>query len=68
VKTAWLTLAASFVVLAVYRTVSSAFSILILPLQDELAASRASVTLIFTAHMLMYSAASLLCGLLIGRL
>jgi len=66
-KTAWLTLAASFVVLAVYRTVSSVFSILILPLQDELAASRAAVTLIFTAHMLVYSAASLLCGLLIGR-
>ena len=66
-KTAWLTLAVSFVVLAVYRTVSSAFSILMPPLQDELAASRAAVTLIFTAHMLVYSAASLLCGLLIGR-
>lgn len=66
-RTAWLTLAVSFVVLGVYRTVSSAFAILVLPLQDELEASRAAVTLIFTAHMLVYAAASLLCGLLIGR-
>jgi MFS family permease len=66
-KTAWLTLAASFVVLAVYRTVSSSFSILVIPLEEELAASRATVTLIFTAHMLVYSIASLACGVAIDR-
>jgi MFS family permease len=67
VQNAWLTLAASFVVLAVYRTVTSAFSILVLPLQEELAAPRAVVTLIFTAHMLVYAVASFACGALIGR-
>lgn len=66
-QSAWLTLAASFVVLAVYRTVTSSFSILVLPLQDELSAPRATVTLIFTAHMLVYSVASFACGALIGR-
>jgi MFS family permease len=67
VRSAWLTLAASFVVLAVYRTVTSSFSILVLPLQDELAAPRASVTLVFTTHMLVYAVASFACGALIGR-
>src|SRR5216684_1013738 len=67
-NSAWLTLAASFVVLAVYRVVSSSFAILVLPLQDELAASRATVTLIFTAHMLVYSVTSLLCGVAIDRI
>jgi MFS family permease len=67
VRSAWLTLAASFVVLAVYRTVTSSFSILVLPLQDELAAPRAAVTLVFTAHMLVYSVTSFACGALIGR-
>ena len=67
-NSAWLTLAASFVVLAVYRVVSSSFSLLVLPLQDELAASRATVTLIFTAHMLVYSGTSLLCGVAIDRI
>lgn len=66
-RSAWLTLAASFVVLAIYRAVTSSFSILVLPLQDELAAPRAVVTLIFTAHMLVYSMASFACGALIGR-
>ena len=66
-RSAWLTLAASFVVLAVYRTVTSAFSILVVPLQEELAAPRAVVTLIFTAHMLVYAAASFACGALISR-
>ncbi|HET7097542.1 MAG TPA: MFS transporter, partial [Casimicrobiaceae bacterium] len=66
-RSAWLTLSASFVVLAVYRTVTSAFSILVVPLQEELAAPRAVVTLIFTAHMLVYAMASFACGALIGR-
>jgi len=67
VHSAWITLAASFVVLAVYRTVTSSFSILVLPLQEELSAPRAVVTLIFTAHMLVYSVTSFGCGALIGR-
>ena len=66
-RSAWLTLAAAFVVLAVYRTVTSSFSILVLPLQEELGAPRAVVTLIFTAHMLVYSVTSFGCGALIGR-
>jgi MFS family permease len=64
---AWVTLAASFVILAFDRAVSSAFSILILPLQDELSAPRATVTLVFTSHMLVYSLVSLASGLLIAR-
>jgi MFS family permease len=67
-NSAWLTLAASFVILAVYRVVSSSFAILVLPLQDELVASRATVTLIFTVHMLVYSVTSLLCGVAIDRI
>ena len=66
-NSAWVTLAASFVILAFDRAVSSSFSILILPLQGELSASRASVTLIFTSHMLVYSIASLFCGVIIAR-
>jgi MFS family permease len=67
VRSPWITLAVSFVVLAVYRVVSSSFSILVLPLEAELAVSRATVMLIFTAHMVVYSFASLLCGVAIDR-
>ncbi len=63
----WWTIAASFVALAVYRTVSSSFSLLVVPLQQELGESRAVVSLVFTAHMVIYALASLLCGAVIRR-
>ena len=66
-NSAWVTLAATFVIFALDRAVSSSFSILILPLQGELSVSRATVTMIFTSHMLVYSIASLFSGLIIAR-
>jgi MFS family permease len=63
----WWTIAASFVALAVHRTASSSFSLLLVPLQQEFGASRAIVSLLFTAHMVVYGFASLLCGIAIQR-
>lgn len=60
--------AGSFIVLAAYRVTSSAFSILVLPLEAELGASRATVSVVFTVHMLCYAAVSLASGLVIDRL
>lgn len=61
-------LAASFVIFALYRAVTSSFSVLILPLEAELQTNRASVTIVFTAHMLVYAATSPVSGLIVSRL
>lgn len=67
-RASWSVLAASFTILALYRAVSSSFSLLILPLEAELDAARASITLVFTVHMLVYAAASPVSGLVVSRL
>jgi MFS family permease len=67
-RTSWSVLLASFAILALYRAVSSSFSILVLPLEAELSTTRASVTLIFTAHMMVYAAASPASGVIVSWL